>query len=65
MFSLGTLLTLSDNRIIATLDNGSRYYVWNKEEIPEKNKGFGLFQYEPQDQYCRWVDVKRLEMKKD
>jgi hypothetical protein len=66
MFSLGTIEVYKDGRILVTiLRNGFQYFLWNKEDLPKDHPGFGLFSYDAHDQFCRWVNVLNIEMKKD
>jgi hypothetical protein len=70
MFSIGTIFQFTRGTTVVTSvsiweQKGIKYILSNPEEVPKPWPDFGIFQYNPQDQYCRWVDVRNIEMKKD
>lgn len=64
MFSLGQMEKCSDGRIlVGMIGNKGSYFLANPEDVKENYLDVGLFKYEPQDQFCHWVDVKKIELK--
>ncbi len=66
MFAVGriTTQTSATGHPLVELYAGGRASKWclsNRYEMPPNHPDYGLFQYEPQDQFCRWVDPGALE----
>lgn len=50
---------------VVELHEGGDTRKWclsNHEEMPPNHPCYGLFQFDPQDQFCRWVDPSSLGM---
>jgi len=63
MFSIGEIFKYN-NKVSAYLFSCDlQYQVSNPEEIP-KHDNVGLFYFNPQDQFCRWVNMDQIEFKK-
>ena len=65
MYAIGMLIhqTSATGHPLVELHADGRTSVWclaNRDEIPPNHPDYGLFQYEPQDQFCRWVDPATL-----
>jgi hypothetical protein len=67
MFSIGTISQFTRGASVVTmvsiLQEGIVYVLSNPEKIPCPWPNLGLFQYEPQDQFCKWVDMKDIQLK--
>jgi hypothetical protein len=35
------------------------YWLENEEDIPKDNPLYGLFEFEPTDQFCKWIDPNK------
>ena len=67
MFSLGRINSKEGCKTKVSLleEQWNNYILVNPEEVPKNyQSNLGLFQYEPQDQFCRWVNMNQIELKK-
>lgn len=38
---------------------GVRYTLDNEDDLPVGHPAIGLFEFEPQDQFCTWIDPNK------
>jgi len=65
MFAVGRITeqTSATGHPMVELSVDGRTSLWclsNPMDIPLGTLDYGLFQFEPQDQFCRWVDPDTL-----
>ena len=53
-FPLVNLYVFDHDKEIGQL---THYCLTNEDKIPIGHPNFALFEFEPADQFCRWVDV--------
>ncbi len=64
MYAVGEISrrrSVTGHRMVTIYDGEWRdWCLANTKDMPDNHPDFGLFEYDPQDQFCRWVDATKL-----